>query len=206
MTGYAPLVVAALVAGLAAPVDRAGPRPPPGPRYADAAARTLHQAAMAAQARRDDSVLEYTALVRQRVGASLRMPMKDRTLFRSESAQRVFWRRDGVTLVQVLALREQTPVGVTANATHQGLFDRAFDPVNDRLVFGFAESDDFREGQQDGDDFWFEHPLMPGYADRYRYATGDTLTVSLPDGRRIMAVELEVVPLQADVHRMTGSL
>ena len=200
------LVVAALVAGLAGPVSGADARPPSGAHYADAAARRLHEAAMSAQQRRDDSVVEYTALVRQRVGASLRMPLKDRTLFRSESAQRVFWRRDGVTLVQVLALREQTPLGVSEGATHQGLFDRAFDPLGDRLLFGFAEPDDFQEERVDPDGFWFEHPLMPGYAGHYRYATGDTLTLSLPDGRQVRAVELQVVPLQADVHRMTGSL
>lgn len=193
------LAIAVLVGGVGSPT-------PQGPQYADADARVLHEAAMTAQSRRDDSVVEYTAVVRQRVGASLRMPLKDRTLFRSESAQRVFWRRDGVTLVQVLALREQTPVGVRDGATHQGLFDRSFDPLNDRLLFGFAEPDDFEEGRSDPDDFWFEHPLVAHYAAGYRFTTGDTLTLSVPDGRRVLAVELQVVPMEADVHRMSGSL
>ncbi|HKJ01032.1 MAG TPA: hypothetical protein VJ997_01220 [Longimicrobiales bacterium] len=202
-----PLALALLCAvGIARPLAGGEAQAPAGPRYADETARRLHEAAMAAQVRRDDSVVEYTALVRQRIGASLRMPLKDRTLFRSESAQRVFWHRDGMTVVQVLAAREQTPLGVDEDATHPVLFDRAFDPLGDRLLFGFADPGDFRDGESDGDDFRFEHPLSPDFADRYRYATGDTLTLSLPDGRKVVAVELQVVPLQADVHRMTGSL
>ncbi len=173
--------------------------------YRDAAARALHEAALAARERRSDSVVRYTALVRQRIGAALRMPLKDRTLFRSEAAYRVFWSRSGQTLVQVLALREQTPLGVSRGQTHQGLFDQAFDPGNDRLLFGFVDPDEDM-GRPGEDDFWFEHPLMPEYRDSYRFATGDTLVLTLPDGRRLEAVELQVVPVVADVHRMSGSL
>ena len=138
------LFAAALVAGLAGPVAGAAV-PSADPRYADADTRRLHEAAMAAQMRRDDSIVEYTAVIRQRVGARLRMPLKDRTVYRSESAQRVLWRRDGVTLVQLLAFREQTPLGVTEGAAGQGMSERAFDPLGDRLLFGFAEPKDFRE-------------------------------------------------------------
>jgi hypothetical protein len=173
--------------------------------YEDASARALHEAALAAHERRDDSVVRYTALVRQRIGAALRMPLKDRTLFRSEAAYRVFWSRAGQTLVQVLALREETPLGVSRGQTHQGLFDQAFDPANDRLLFGFVDPDEDM-GRPGDDDFWFEHPLLPEYRSSYRFSVGDTLAIALPDGRRVVAVELRVVPREADVHRMTGSL
>lgn len=173
--------------------------------YEDASARALHEAAVAARERREDSVVRYTALVRQRIGASLRMPLKDRTLFRSEAAYRVFWSRAGQTLVQVLALREETPLGVSRGQTHQGLFDQAFDPANDRLLFGFVDPDEDM-GRPGDDDFWFEHPLLPEYRSSYRFSVGDTLVIALPDGRRVEAVELRVVPQEADVHRMTGSL
>ncbi len=35
---------------------------------------------------------------------------------------------------------------------------------------------------------------------------GDTLVLSLPDGHTVRAVELQVMPTEADVHRITGSL
>jgi len=174
--------------------------------YLDATAAALHAAAVAERGRVDDEVLQYTAKVKQRIAASLRTPLKDRTLYRMESAHRVFWSREGDMLVQVLALREQTPAGVVENTDNQGLFDQPFDPMDDRLLFGFADGDADDLGDPDSDDFWFEHPLYPEYRGGYRFASGDTLTLSLPDGRRVQAIELQVLPKAASVHRMTGSL
>jgi hypothetical protein len=173
--------------------------------YADPTARALHEAAMAERRRIDESVVSYTAVVRQRIAANLRMPLKDRTLYRSEASHRLWWNRDGENLVQVLAFREQTPVGVDPEEVDFGRFDAAFDPMNDRLFFGMASNDEDM-GDPEGDDFWFEHPLYPEYVDAYRFTSGDTITLSLPDGRLVQAVELRVVPKVADVHRMTGAL
>ncbi|MBM4184546.1 MAG: hypothetical protein FJ207_10000 [Gemmatimonadetes bacterium] len=177
--------------------------------YADPTAAALHAAALAHRERRDDQVIQYTAVVRQRVGAGLRTPLKDRTLYRSESAHRVVWNRDGALVIQGLALREQTPVGVVDREgdtpAELDFFDSAFDPMNDRLLFGLSVEDDDL-GDPAEDDFWFEHPLYAEYRDAYRFTSGDTLTVSLPDGRRVRAVELQVVPVVASVHRMTGAL
>ena len=173
--------------------------------YGDETARALHAAAMESRARLDDSIVRYTARVRQRIAVALRTPLKDRTLYRMEGAHRIFWSRDGENLVQVLALREQTPAGVELDNVDSGFFDESFDPMNDRLLFGFAsEGEDL--GEADEDDFRFEHPLYPEYVDAYRFITGDTLRLRLPDGRGVVAIELEVVPHVADVHRMTGSL
>ena len=193
--------LAALLVGAMAPVS-AQPAADP---FASEAARVLYEAAVHGRERLDDSVLRYTAAVRERMSAGLRMPLKDRTLFRSESAARVRWWRDGRTLVQVLALRKQTPAGVDENAVRPEFADAAFDPLNDRLVFGFASTEDM-EDESDPDDYWFEHPLVPRYREHYRFAVGDSLTLTLPDERRIRAVELQVVPTAADVHRMSGSL
>jgi len=172
--------------------------------YTDPTAERLHVAAVAARERLDDSVLQYTAKVRQRFAVALRTPLKDRTLYRIEAAHRVFWNRDGERTVQVLAHREQTPAGVDED-WGRGFFENAFDPMDDRLLFGLARRDDDL-GDPAEDDFWFEHPLYPEYRDGYRFTSGDTLTLALPDGRRVRAIELQVVPTVADVHRMSGSL
>jgi hypothetical protein len=174
-------------------------------QYADATAAALHEAAIANRELRDDQVLQYTATVRQRIAAALRTPLKDRTLYRAESAHRVFWNRDGDMLVQALAARQQSPVGVVDADESFGLFDQSFDPMNDRLFFGLVERDEDL-GDPSEDDFWFEHPLYPEYRDAYRFKSGDTLTLALPDGRRVQVVELQVVPVVASVQRMTGSL
>jgi len=80
-------VLAALAAGPAAAQEEPG-------AYASPQAEALHRAALDHRERRDDALLQYTAVVRQRVGAGLRMPLKDRTLYRAEAASRVFWWRD----------------------------------------------------------------------------------------------------------------
>jgi len=195
---FALLVAVGGAAAQSTPDDR-------GSSYLDPTARVLHEAAMADHERFDQAVLSYTAVVRQRIGASLRMPLKDRTLYRSEASHRLWWNQDGENLVQVLAFREQTPAGVNREDLELDRFDVAFDPVNDRMFFGFASRDEDL-GEPGDDDFWFEHPLYPEYVDRYRFSTGDTIAVTLPDGRRVLAVELRVVPREADVHRMMGAL
>jgi hypothetical protein len=198
------LALAMLTLALASPARASAFQQTNGP-YADATAAALHTAAIAARDRIDDSVLQYTATVRRRIAAALRTPLKDRTLYRMESSHRVFWNRDGDMTVQALALREETPVGLSDDDIDVGLFDQAFDPMDDRLFFGLAQREDDL-GDPAEDDFWFEHPLYAEYRDVYRFTSGDTLTLTLPDGRRIEAIELQVVPTVADVHRMTGSL
>lgn len=173
--------------------------------FADEAARRLYESAAAARGRLNDALVSYTAVVRQRAGAALRMPLKDRSLYRSESAHRVFWSRDGDVLVQVLGLREETPMGLKHGNVHLGVFDDNYDPSNDALMFGLVPSDD-EMYEEDRHDFWIAHPLDPEQRDGYRFTVGDTLTLSLPDGRQVRVVELEVVPTEVDVHRITGSL
>lgn len=40
----------------------------------------------------------------------------------------------------------------------------------------------------------------------YRFRSGDTLTLSLPDGSRLQAVQLDVLPREADPHLISGTL
>ncbi|HET9949818.1 MAG TPA: hypothetical protein VFQ22_12920, partial [Longimicrobiales bacterium] len=238
VTSAQPLAAAALLAALAAAL-LAAPAPaaararqvaPAAPQYADAAAARLHRAAVSARERQERSVLAYRAVVRQRLAVAIRAPLKDRTLYRAETAQRVLWSQDGDVLIQVLGLREQTPGGVSEEVEY-GLADSWFDPMGDRLLFGLSDDedgDDDRDadaadagdrdpGDRDSDGdatedsagedgFTFLHPLEREHAAGYRFESGDTLTLSLPDGRSIQAVELRVIPLAADARRIAGTL
>ncbi|MEJ2540879.1 MAG: hypothetical protein P8188_13060 [Gemmatimonadota bacterium] len=192
----------------------AGQEPAPSPAadtYLDPVAATLHEAARRNWASIDESVVRYTALIRQRIAAGLRTPLKDRTLYRNELAVRAFWDRDYDALVQVLGARAQYPG--RSIAEREGAldwlddlaFDQPFEPGGDRLFFGLEDPDD--EGfEPDNEDFWIAHPLAPGADSLYRFESGDTLTIRLPDGRSLQTVKLDVLPRAADVHRITGSL
>jgi hypothetical protein len=85
-------------------------------------------------------------------------------------------------------------------------FADAFDPTGDRLLFGFASRSDDEWGDPEGDDFWVSHPLGAGATADYRFSSGDTLTLTFPDGRSLSVTELRVVPRSQDVHRIMGSL
>jgi hypothetical protein len=194
--------------------------------FSDAASAALFGRARAARARTDHSIQSYTALVRSRIGAAMRMPLKDRTLFRQETAARVRWSRSGPHVAQLIAGRSQHPGGVEVPTGISGIgVDDLFDPSQDRLYFGLGgggrrgrDSAQARSDRAAGDsasapsdttdsvEFWIEHPLGDAAERHYRYALGDTLTLRLQDGRTVRVVELRVTPRRDDPHTVRGTL
>jgi hypothetical protein len=173
--------------------------------FADTGAAALFGRARAARLRTDHSIRSYTAIVASRTGAAMRMPLKDRTLFRQETAARVRWSRDAETVVQMLAARSQHPGGIEAPSGISGLgIDELFDPGRDRMYFGLTSSD--TADVDDDDDFWIEHPLGDAAERHYRYASGDTLTVRLQGGHTVRAIELQITPRRDDPHTVRGTL
>ena len=174
------------------------------PAYLDPTAAALHRMAHQEWDLVGDEVLSYQALVRQRVAVALRTPLRDRTVYTSEAAHRLFWDRDGGTVFQALGLREETPGGVSDPESDWGFFEDAFDPAGDRLLMGLEARED-RDGAEGGDEFQIVHPLGPEALEYYRFRSGDTLTLGLPDGTRLLAVELQVIPGETDPRRISGS-
>jgi hypothetical protein len=199
----------ALALGCCAPIfaqDVAAPAQPPhaadtAGAFLDTGAAALLRRARAERVASDRTLRSYTALVRSRVGIGMRMPLKDRTLFRAESAARVRWSRDADDVVHVLAGRAQSPGGVEPTVSGPGILP--LDPTADRLYFGlmFGER---RSGRND--DFWLEHPLGEDAERHYRFQSGDTLSIRLQDGREVRVVELRVIPRRLDPHTVRGVL
>jgi hypothetical protein len=165
--------------------------------YRDDATRELVRLARAHRGVIDASVFRYTATARQRVSLGVRALRRDRLLYRRETASLVDWRRDGPSRVEVVGAREAVPVAMSGVRVPAGLegWARSFipRPGDDRLFVnpgggGFA---------------W--HPLVEGGEALYRYATGDTTTIRLPDGGAVRLVELRVTPRERDIRVVTGS-
>ncbi len=175
--------------------------------FADPAARAIFEAAHANWKSVEQSVLRYQAVIRQRMAARIRAPLKDRVLYRDETAVRAFWDHEYDAVVQVLGAKSQYPGHATARSEgdlewlDDLAFDEPFDPGDDRLMLGWSDPE-----EQPDDDFRIQHPLAEGADSVYRYASGDTLTLSLPDGRRLRTVQLDVLPREADAHRIVGTL
>lgn len=178
--------------------------------FLDAQAEATYRAARSHWASLNQSVLGYVATIRQRLAMEVRAPSRDRTLFRQESAVRVWWDQEQDALIQVLAARRQFLAG--QEPWHDGedwlnalTFEYPFRPGGERLFFGME--DQLRRWLFPGEDeFWLVHPLAPGGDSLFQYRSGDTLTLSLPDGRAVRSVELHVLPRKMDPRLITGIL
>lgn len=173
--------------------------------YLDPQARGLVARARAARDSLETTILAYTAVVKQRIGLALRTPLKDRMLFRSETAARVRWSRDEAAVVRMLGAREFHPGSDFSDFNPaQVSFDDLFDPTMDRLYFGLRPMPQL-VGSGDNE-MWIEHPLVEGAEAKYRYQTGDTITMGFPDGRQVRVVELRVLPRRNATRLVAGSI
>lgn len=166
--------------------------------YADSGAGLLVARARERRERAERLVTAYQATVTQRIGVGVRALRRDRMLFGQELAARISWRRDGPTRVEVIGARQRVPVAVAGDRVPDDLYASVewlvIDPSADYLRI----AGDDAEG--------FIHPLSEHSERHYRFASGDTTTVTLPDGRTIRVLELKVTPRRAEFRLMSGSL
>ncbi|MFN2572339.1 MAG: BamA/TamA family outer membrane protein [Gemmatimonadales bacterium] len=178
--------------------------------YLDAAARRLVAAARTRRESVDRSISEYRTTMRERIGVGVRALRRDRMLYRREIALRIDWRRDSVTVIDVLGARQAVPAAIPKPGLPDDLKsdagDYAFDPADDRLTLGFGGGR--RDSTADStkhDDIEFVHPLAPGSERHYRFATGDSSVVVFANGRTIRLRELKVIPRRLDFRLLSGS-
>ena len=180
--------------------------------FEDSVARHLYMAARANWKSLDESVLRYSALIRQRSATKIRALFRDRTLYHNETAVRAFWERDRQPVVQVLGTRSEYPGRDIAiregdlDFLEDLPFDAPFEPGSDRLLFGLLPDQGELLIEPKDDEYWLAHPLAEGADSLYRFRSGDTLTLSFHDGRRLTAIQLDVLAREADAHRISGAL
>lgn len=182
--------------------------------FRDGPARELLLRARAARLSQDSALRSYEVKSYQRVsvGMSLKETSRGRLMFRTENASRVRWQRGVGARVEVLGSRTAIPI-------IQGLRN--------------AEAEAEREAKEDGDledmfaipyypgmdELWLfkmmgssdsgnvlVHPIAEGSEAYFMFETGDSVTMSLPDGSRIRLRELRVIPREARWNLVVGSL
>lgn len=189
-----------------AAADSAAPRPRPLPdsatlasAYLDADARELVRLARERRRTVDRSIEAYETTVHERVSIGLRVVRRDRTVWEREVASRIEWERDGPIRIEALGAREVVPIAsadVQVPGDLEGYLPRlAFDPADPYLLTGWDDT---------GDEI--PHPLAPGSEVDYRFRTGDTTVIRLPDGREVRLLELEVLPRRKAGNLVQGSL
>jgi hypothetical protein len=167
-----------------------------GDAYADATARETVRRARERRALVDRSIEAYEATATERISAGHRLLLRERLLYRRESAARVNWQREGPIEVEVLGVREVIPVAVELPQIPGDLDaymgSMAFDPMNAQFLLRFSDTD-------------LRNPLADGSEEDYRFATGDSTTLVLPGGRRVRLRELRIQPRRRHPSLIAGS-
>ena len=173
--------------------------------FADSAARSILLLARAARTRQDSALVAYDATTYQRISAGLSFTKlgRDRLAFRSEGSTRVRWRRGIGAYVDVTGSRAVVPIaGKSASVGIEGsLSPVPYSPGSETLWIGASSARqvvDENEG--------IVHPLAEGSEAYYTYASGDSATFRLPDGKAIRLRELKVRPRVPKWNLAVGSL
>ena len=168
----------------------------PGDAYLDAAARELVRQARARRVTTDRRIQSYQTDAVERVSVGLRVGIGEKLLYRRETASRIDWKRDGPVNIEVVGAREVLPA---VSARPQVPFDLAryvphlaFDPIDSEMLLRF-------------DTTVIRHPLAAGSETHYRFGSGDSTVIQLPDGRAVRLLELRIIPRRRDEHLIRGS-
>ncbi|MGH7577500.1 MAG: hypothetical protein ACREM1_20540 [Longimicrobiales bacterium] len=167
--------------------------------YLDEDARGMVRLARERRQLVDRSVERYAVTARARISVGLRALRRDRLFYRREMATHIDWTRDGPVQIDVLGAREVIPLVFSKPRLPDDMDDvedLAFDPADDRMMIGWNEGDD---------DNFVRHPLAANSETDYRFRSGDTTIIALPDGRRVRLRELQIIPRRKDVHLIRGS-
>ncbi len=172
-------------------------QPAPADTFADAGARMLLARARQRRSGVNDSITHYSAVAKERISAGVKALRRDRLVYRRETVSRIDWRRDGPGTVEVLGAREVVPIALKGvrlpDDLDSGFGHLVYDPASETLLVGLSGNDVVR------------HPFAPGAEADYRYASGDTTLIRLPDGRTIRLLELRVIPRRQDFLLVSGS-
>ena len=165
--------------------------------YRDPHARELVRLARARRAVVDTRITGYQVTARERISARMSVMGIEKLLFRRETASRIDWSRDTVR-VEVIGAREVIPA-VRAGAERispdniaGAAMAIAFDPADPEMLIRF-------------DSTVIRNPLAAGSEAHYRYSSGDSLSIRLPNGRGVRILELRIAARRADPHLINGS-
>ena len=155
----------------------------------------------------DSTLLSYDATTHQRmsIGFGFRAIGRNRTLWRSETVTRVRWSRTNGVWVDLKGQRMAFPSGggadVQAEVDAEDMAPIPYFPGRDALWIGANNG----VSRAEVDDRELVHPLALGSEAYYTYTTGDSLTITLSDGKVIRLRELRIEPRRPEWKLSVGS-
>lgn len=175
--------------------------------FRDSSARTLLLRARGARMRQDSSLLSYDATAYQRLstGLGFRAIGRDRLLFRTENASRVRWSRANGVLIDLKGRRTAFPMleekeRREVDTEMSDMSPIPYYPGREALWVGSGGM-----ARAEVDENELVHPIATGAEAYYRYAAGDSLTITLSDGKAIRLRELRIEPRSQEWKFSVGS-
>ena len=170
--------------------------------YRDAASKDLILRARVARLKQDSALASYDATTYQRfsVGLGVKFLGRDRLALRHEDASRVQWQRGAGALVELKGSRTVVPMaGKEGGGNVNGFSPIPYYPGREQLPFYSGVT------RAEVDDREFVHPIAEGAEAYYTYEVGDSVIMSLPDGKRITLREVRVQAREPKWNLSVGS-
>ena len=172
--------------------------------FKDPAAKALLLRARASRLVQDSLLASYAASTYQRlsVGMGMKAFGRERLALRHEDASRVQWERGKGALVELRGDRTAVPIagGVgKVSGRVSGLSPVPYYPGREQLWIGGGLA------QSEVDEREFVHPIAEGAEAYYTYASGDSLIMGLPDGKRLTLRELKIAARSPKWNLSVGS-
>lgn len=164
--------------------------------YLDEEARELVRLARVRLQTVDRRIESYQTTARERASVSLRAGIAEKLIYRRETVTRIDWHRHGALEMEILGMREVAP-----------LFDAAPEVPDDLSAelprLGFDPGDPGMLMRVDTTSL--RHPLAEGGERHYRFQSGNTTVIQLPDGRAVRLRELRIIPRRRHPQLINGS-
>jgi hypothetical protein len=177
--------------------------------FDDSMARTLLLKARTARLQQDSALVSYDAMAYQRISAGMGIGSfgRDRLMFRHEDVTHVRWQQGVGAWLELKGARTAIPI-VSKEAADSADHDMNLGDMGAIPYYPGYESlwigGGIAKAQVDERDI--VHPLAGGAEAYYTYATGDSVSLRLPDGKVIQLRELKVRPRHPKWNVVVGSL
>jgi hypothetical protein len=181
----------------------------PSDTFGDAHVRALLERGRAARSQGLEGLESYQGRMWERVylGLDAGAFRRERGLIQEERSALVRWSAEGERRVLWEGARRDIPIAGLSSARDEGMAASlarelaesrlppplTFDPGSDRIFFGGAD--------------WALNPLADTAGHHYRFHSGDTLRITLPeDGRQVVLAEVRVEPRRSEFRLLVASL
>jgi hypothetical protein len=167
-------------------------------------ARAVFERAREARERQDSALKAYRATTTQRMSMHLgaRRLGLEKLFFQGDNVAQISWRRDVGVRVTPVGSRMTVPMASEVSGDFVSAVSIPYFPGREQLWF---PSSDFGRVKTEVDDRDIIHPLARGAERWYRYATGDSADITLPDGNVIKLRELRITARKPDWRTFVGS-